>query len=185
MAVIYGLEHFNYYTYGRIVTVQTDHKPILGLIGICSRKEPSNRADALTRAQSTADNFEVLGQEATGQQCKNICTYFGTKQLQEPSVCTVLLFLILFNLNVGCASAAMFSSDVDIIAKGSQSQTTRGLLATNHVSLNHVQVMWTTSELAPPPPNYHSNWRTFQLSTDFTCIAALHSRSLVVLGSNS
>ncbi|GFX52598.1 retrovirus-related Pol polyprotein from transposon 17.6 [Trichonephila clavipes] len=32
MAVIYGLEHFNYYTYGRIVMVQTDHKPILGLI---------------------------------------------------------------------------------------------------------------------------------------------------------
>ncbi|GFR19529.1 retrovirus-related Pol polyprotein from transposon 17.6 [Trichonephila clavata] len=31
MAVIYGLEHFNYYTYGRIVAVQTDHKPILGL----------------------------------------------------------------------------------------------------------------------------------------------------------
>ncbi|GFS92979.1 integrase catalytic domain-containing protein [Trichonephila clavipes] len=29
-AVIYGMEHFNYYTYGRIVTVQTDHKPILG-----------------------------------------------------------------------------------------------------------------------------------------------------------
>ncbi|GFV60024.1 transposon Tf2-6 polyprotein [Trichonephila clavipes] len=31
MAVIYGLEHFNYYTYGRIVTVQTVHKSILGL----------------------------------------------------------------------------------------------------------------------------------------------------------
>ncbi|GFR17364.1 retrovirus-related Pol polyprotein from transposon 17.6 [Trichonephila clavata] len=31
MAGIYGLEHFNYYTYGKIVTVQTDHKPILGL----------------------------------------------------------------------------------------------------------------------------------------------------------
>ncbi|GFQ73291.1 hypothetical protein TNCT_54961 [Trichonephila clavata] len=31
MAVIYRLEHFYYYTYGRIVTVQTNHKPILGL----------------------------------------------------------------------------------------------------------------------------------------------------------
>ncbi|GFY70519.1 retrovirus-related Pol polyprotein from transposon opus [Trichonephila inaurata madagascariensis] len=31
LTVIYGLQHFNYYTYGRIVTVQTDHKPILGL----------------------------------------------------------------------------------------------------------------------------------------------------------
>ncbi|GFW97014.1 hypothetical protein TNCV_4802271 [Trichonephila clavipes] len=27
---------------------------------------------------------------------------------------------------------------------------TRGLLATDHVILNHGQVMWTTSELAPP-----------------------------------
>ncbi|GFW11848.1 uncharacterized protein TNCV_4100591 [Trichonephila clavipes] len=43
----------------------------------------------------------------------------------------------------------MFSSDVDIIAEGSQPQTTRGLLATNHVTSNYVQVMWTTSELAP------------------------------------
>ncbi|GFW45401.1 hypothetical protein TNCV_4735081 [Trichonephila clavipes] len=34
-------------------------------------------------------------------------------------------------------------------------------------------------------PNYHTNRRTFQLSTDFTCIAPLHGRSLVVLGSNS
>ncbi|GFX38206.1 retrovirus-related Pol polyprotein from transposon 412 [Trichonephila clavipes] len=90
MAVIYGLEHFNYYNYGRIVTVQTDHKPILGL-----SKKPYNTispclqcmllrlnkyniqleyvrgkniviADALSRAQSTTDNFdEVLDQEAT------------------------------------------------------------------------------------------------------------------------
>ncbi|GFY48541.1 retrovirus-related Pol polyprotein from transposon opus [Trichonephila inaurata madagascariensis] len=90
MAVIHGLEHFNYYTYGRIVTVQTDHKPILGL-----SKKPYNTisprlqrmllrlnkyniqleyvpgknlviVDALSRAQSTTDNFdEVLGQEAT------------------------------------------------------------------------------------------------------------------------
>ncbi|GBM44476.1 Retrovirus-related Pol polyprotein from transposon 17.6 [Araneus ventricosus] len=31
LAVIFGLEHFNYYTYGRNVTVETDHKPLLGL----------------------------------------------------------------------------------------------------------------------------------------------------------
>ncbi|GBM60325.1 hypothetical protein AVEN_108112-1 [Araneus ventricosus] len=31
LAVIFGLEHFNYYTYGRIITVETDHKPLLGL----------------------------------------------------------------------------------------------------------------------------------------------------------
>ncbi|GFX59107.1 retrovirus-related Pol polyprotein from transposon 297 [Trichonephila clavipes] len=92
MAVIYGLEHFNYYTYGRIVTVQTDHKPILGL-----SKKPYDTispplqhmllrlskyniqldyipgknlviTDALSKSQSTTDNFdEVLGQEATAR----------------------------------------------------------------------------------------------------------------------
>ncbi|GFX27967.1 hypothetical protein TNCV_773511 [Trichonephila clavipes] len=33
---------------------------------------------------------------------------------------------------------------------------TRGLLATDHVILNHGQVMWTTPELAPPSPNYYT-----------------------------
>ncbi|GFS44035.1 retrovirus-related Pol polyprotein from transposon 17.6 [Nephila pilipes] len=90
MTVIYGLEHFNYYTYGRIVTVQTDHKPILGLskkpydtisprlqrmllrlnkYNIQLEYVPGKNlviADALSRAQSTTDKFdEVLGQEAT------------------------------------------------------------------------------------------------------------------------
>ncbi|GFY23962.1 hypothetical protein TNCV_4896431 [Trichonephila clavipes] len=35
-------------------------------------------------------------------------------------------------------------------------RTTRGLLATDHVILNHGQVTWTTPELAPPSPNYHT-----------------------------
>ncbi|GFT91134.1 hypothetical protein TNCV_4043811 [Trichonephila clavipes] len=34
--------------------------------------------------------------------------------------------------------------------------STRGLLATDHVILNHGQVTWTTPELAPPSPNYHT-----------------------------
>ncbi|GFU65870.1 hypothetical protein TNCV_5011681 [Trichonephila clavipes] len=34
--------------------------------------------------------------------------------------------------------------------------TTRGLLATDHVILNHGQVTWMTPELAPPSPNYHA-----------------------------
>ncbi|GFV46086.1 uncharacterized protein TNCV_1256441 [Trichonephila clavipes] len=34
--------------------------------------------------------------------------------------------------------------------------TTRGLLATDHVILNHGQVTWTTPELATPSPNYHT-----------------------------
>ncbi|GFW28955.1 hypothetical protein TNCV_202781 [Trichonephila clavipes] len=33
---------------------------------------------------------------------------------------------------------------------------TRGLLATDHVILNHGQETWTTPELAPPSPNYHT-----------------------------
>ncbi|GFW20176.1 uncharacterized protein TNCV_2321171 [Trichonephila clavipes] len=40
------------------------------------------------------------------------------------------------------------------------SGSTRGLLATDHVILNHGQVTWTTSELAPPSPNnYHTTPR--------------------------
>ncbi|GFS79531.1 hypothetical protein TNCV_2370441 [Trichonephila clavipes] len=35
-------------------------------------------------------------------------------------------------------------------------RATRGLLATDHVILNHGQVTWTTPELAPPSPNYHT-----------------------------
>ncbi|GFW74422.1 fatty acid synthase [Trichonephila clavipes] len=33
---------------------------------------------------------------------------------------------------------------------------TRGLLATDHVILNHGQVTWTTPELAQSSPNYHT-----------------------------
>ncbi|GFX42292.1 dyslexia-associated protein KIAA0319-like protein [Trichonephila clavipes] len=39
----------------------------------------------------------------------------------------------------------------------SHSSATQGLLATDHVILNHGQVTWTTPELAPPSPNYHTN----------------------------
>ncbi|GFV74232.1 pro-Pol polyprotein [Trichonephila clavipes] len=35
-------------------------------------------------------------------------------------------------------------------------EATRGLLATDHVILNHGQVTWTTPELASPSPNYHT-----------------------------
>ncbi|GFV13536.1 uncharacterized protein TNCV_67391 [Trichonephila clavipes] len=34
-------------------------------------------------------------------------------------------------------------------------------------------------------PDYHTNGRTFELSTDLACIASLHGENLVVLGSNS
>ncbi|GFT85292.1 retrovirus-related Pol polyprotein from transposon 297 [Trichonephila clavipes] len=84
MAVMYGLEHFNYYTYESIVTVQVDHKPILGLskkpydtislrlqrmllrlnkYNIQLEYAPAKNleiADALSRAQSTIDNFDEV-----------------------------------------------------------------------------------------------------------------------------
>ncbi|GFT13658.1 hypothetical protein TNCV_3831281 [Trichonephila clavipes] len=55
-------------------------------------------------------------------------------------------------------------------------------------------VEWAQNEIAVVP-DFHKRilfsdeahfWlRTFELSTDLTCIAALHGESLVVLGSNS
>ncbi|GFY20558.1 hypothetical protein TNCV_211901 [Trichonephila clavipes] len=53
------------------------------------------------------------------------------------------------------------------------------------VILKNGQMTRATPELAPLSPNYHTNERTFQLSIDLTCIAALHGGSFVVLGSNS
>ncbi|GFV73152.1 transposon Ty3-I Gag-Pol polyprotein [Trichonephila clavipes] len=38
----------------------------------------------------------------------------------------------------------------------SHCSATRGLLATDHVILNHGQVTWTTPEMAPPSPNSHT-----------------------------
>ncbi|GFT33084.1 hypothetical protein TNCV_4368061 [Trichonephila clavipes] len=64
-------------------------------------------------------------------------------------------------------------------------QTTRVRLVMDLVILKHGQVTGTTPELAPPSPNCHTNGKLFQLSTDLTCIAALHGGSLVAVGSNS
>ncbi|GFX12360.1 hypothetical protein TNCV_64061 [Trichonephila clavipes] len=44
------------------------------------------------------------------------------------------------------------------------------------VILNHGQVARTTPELAPPSPNYHTNGRTSELSTDLSCTASPHGR---------
>ncbi|GFW99835.1 hypothetical protein TNCV_3420641 [Trichonephila clavipes] len=53
------------------------------------------------------------------------------------------------------------------------------------VILSHGQVTKSTPELATPSPNYHTNGRTFDLSTDLMSIASLHDGSSLVLGSNS
>ncbi|GFW53963.1 hypothetical protein TNCV_1086801 [Trichonephila clavipes] len=54
---------------------------------------------------------------------------------------------------------------------------TRGLLATDHVILNHGQVTRTTPELAPNLLTTTPDQRTFELSTDLTCIAPLHEKA--------
>ncbi|GFW12604.1 hypothetical protein TNCV_818561 [Trichonephila clavipes] len=43
--------------------------------------------------------------------------------------------------------------------------------------LNHGKVTWTTPELAPPSPNYLTNGKTLELSTDLECISVLHGGS--------
>ncbi|GFX11409.1 hypothetical protein TNCV_2804701 [Trichonephila clavipes] len=53
------------------------------------------------------------------------------------------------------------------------------------VILSHGQMTRTTLELAPLSPNYHTNGKTFELSTDLTCIAPFHDGYSAVLGSNS
>ncbi|GFT62191.1 hypothetical protein TNCV_252091 [Trichonephila clavipes] len=51
----------------------------------------------------------------------------------------------------------------------------------DHVILNHGQVTWTTPELAPPLlTTTPTNRRTFQLSADLTCIAAVHGGCQVI-----
>ncbi|GFV53493.1 hypothetical protein TNCV_4746411 [Trichonephila clavipes] len=64
-----------------------------------------------------------------------------------------------------------------------QARATRGLLATDHVILNHGQVTWTTPELAPLSPNYPTTPREDVSALDR--FYALHGGSLVVLGSNT
>ncbi|GFW31597.1 hypothetical protein TNCV_4420301 [Trichonephila clavipes] len=66
------------------------------------------------------------------------------------------------------------------------SGTTRGLLATDHVILNHCQVTWMTPELTPPLLTTTPHQREEASALDrFRCIVALHGGSLVVLGSKS
>ena len=40
LAVTYGLEKFNQYTYGRQVTVKTDHKPLVSIVAKPLMKAP-------------------------------------------------------------------------------------------------------------------------------------------------
>ncbi|GFW33520.1 hypothetical protein TNCV_2210551 [Trichonephila clavipes] len=44
-------------------------------------------------------------------------------------------------------------------------EAARGLLATDHVIFNHGQVTWTTPEMAPLSPNYHTTPRGGRFSS--------------------
>ncbi|GFV94415.1 hypothetical protein TNCV_3352531 [Trichonephila clavipes] len=78
------------------------------------------------------------------------------------------------------------SDSLPQINLGVQGGAQGGYQQTDHVILIHGQVTWMTPELASPllTTTPHLG-RTFKLSKDLTCIAALHGGSLVVLGSNS
>ena len=72
---MYGPEHFNYYTYGKVSNFQTDHKPLMGL----SKKQSTNPnweqssegnssiesewfnldSDSKTIASSSEGNFDI------------------------------------------------------------------------------------------------------------------------------
>ncbi|GFS77207.1 uncharacterized protein TNCV_3758031 [Trichonephila clavipes] len=78
----------------------------------------------------------------------------------------------------------MVTERVNKRGNASHIKTTRGLLVTDLIILNNGQVTRTTSELAPPSPNYYTNGRTFKLSTDLRSIAPLHDGSSEALGSN-
>jgi hypothetical protein len=51
MAVVYGLEKFHHYTYGRIVNVITDHKPLVSIIKNPLCKAPKRLQSLLLRTQ--------------------------------------------------------------------------------------------------------------------------------------
>lgn len=51
MAVVYGLEKFHQYTYGRTVTVQSDHKPLEVIVKKELQKAPKRLQHMLLRIQ--------------------------------------------------------------------------------------------------------------------------------------
>ncbi|GFW58229.1 hypothetical protein TNCV_2634031 [Trichonephila clavipes] len=55
-----------------------------------------------------------------------------------------------------CQPRSTVSELVSELILTSHCSATRGLLATDHVILNHGQVTWMTPELAPLSPNYHT-----------------------------
>ncbi|GFR21908.1 retrovirus-related Pol polyprotein from transposon 297 [Trichonephila clavata] len=63
MAAIYGFEHFNYYTYGRIVPVQIDYKPILGL----SKKLYDTISPRLQRMLFRLNKYNIQLEDVTGK----------------------------------------------------------------------------------------------------------------------
>ncbi|GFT86875.1 hypothetical protein TNCV_4599721 [Trichonephila clavipes] len=87
--------------------------------------------------------------------CNRYCSKFGDKKFGDQK-----WVLLGFNRKVlGPAMFNLYLKDTLKAANGQlarRANATRGLLATDHVILNPGQVTWTTPELAPPSPNYHT-----------------------------
>ncbi|GFS83161.1 hypothetical protein TNCV_1287471 [Trichonephila clavipes] len=63
---------------------------------------------------------------------------------------------VFYERGITCKMTTENTAKRSIIDPNRNIRTARGLLATDHVILNHGQVTWTTPELAPPSPNYHT-----------------------------
>ncbi|GFS81056.1 hypothetical protein TNCV_1223441 [Trichonephila clavipes] len=77
-----------------------------------------------------------------------------TKEINRLQLAVKLPWAIFFEsvVEYGVSFSYMFSHS----KIKNEMKATRGLLATDHVILNHGQMTWTTPELAPPCPNYHT-----------------------------
>ncbi|GFY23592.1 uncharacterized protein TNCV_1038911 [Trichonephila clavipes] len=105
------------------------------------------------RNRGSSSNFSRGDQEQGGR--LNILLVRDEQNVQSQSANDVLLKL-----------SAICMSPVELpyvriclnetFTKALWDTATRGLLATDHVILNHGQVTWTTPELATPSPNYHT-----------------------------
>ena len=57
LAVLYGLERFDQYAYGRAVTVQNDHKPLAAILRKPLSMAPKRLQDVMMRLNRHAVNF--------------------------------------------------------------------------------------------------------------------------------
>ncbi|GFV39404.1 zinc finger and BTB domain-containing protein 7A [Trichonephila clavipes] len=112
-----------------------------------------------------------------------ICSYTSTEALElRCHMASHVSFQPPFNCPV-CYKT--FSNKYNVQTHMVIHTATQGFLVIDCVNLSHGQVTRTTSELAPPSPNFY-NTPTEHLSfSRFNVHRPLHGRFTVVLGSNS